>query len=142
MAPRSPSSSGSRVSMPAALLAMQRKVPTRLIWISQVELVDGEMLDLAGLAVAAGGLGGVAGARAVDQDPLLAVGGAGLGEGGVDVFVGGDVALAEDAADFLGYDFAFGVVHVEDRDLHAVRRQRPRGRLAEAGGAAGDDSGD
>src|SRR5215472_4185946 len=32
MAPRSPSGSGSRVIMPAALLAMQRNVPTRLIW--------------------------------------------------------------------------------------------------------------
>jgi hypothetical protein len=31
IAPRSPSSTGGKVSMPAALLAMQRNVPIRLI---------------------------------------------------------------------------------------------------------------
>src|SRR6202000_1531804 len=62
-----------------------------------VEGVEREVLDLAGVAVAPGGLGGVAGAGAVDQDALLAVGGAGLFEGCVDLFVGGDVAGAEHA---------------------------------------------
>ena len=42
------------------------------------------MLDLAVFLVAARGLDRVAGAGAVDQDALLAVGGARLGEAGVD----------------------------------------------------------
>ena len=45
-----------------------------------VEGVEREVLGLAGLLVAAGGLEGVAGAGAVDQDALLAVRRAGLGE--------------------------------------------------------------
>ncbi len=41
MAPRSPSASGCSVSMPAADLAMQRKVPTRLIWMMRSKLATG-----------------------------------------------------------------------------------------------------
>jgi hypothetical protein len=78
-----------------------------------------EVLGLAGLLVAAGGLEGVAGAGAVHQDPLLAVGRRGLVEGRVDSSSEGDVALAEDAAHFLGNGFALGSVHVEDGDLDA-----------------------
>ena len=54
----------------------------------------------------------------------------------------GDVAGAEDAADF-GCDLfaAFGV-HIEQRDLDAVRGQHAGRGLAEAGGAAGDDGGE
>ncbi|MNT42103.1 hypothetical protein D3C72_1785030 [compost metagenome] len=44
MAPRSPSSSASSVSMPAADLAMQRKVPTRLIWMMRSKLASGKCL--------------------------------------------------------------------------------------------------
>ena len=55
IAPRSPSSIGSRDSMPAADLAMQRKVPTRLIWISMLNRSSGKCLispvSLARLAV-------------------------------------------------------------------------------------------
>ena len=97
------------VSMPAADLAMQRKVPTRLIWMMRSKASSGKCLispvSLSRLAV----LIGVAGAGAVDQDALLAVGGAGLGEAGVDLFVGRDVDLAEDAADFLGDGFALAL---------------------------------
>jgi hypothetical protein len=42
MAPRSPSASGGSVSMPAADLAMQRKVPTRLIWMMRSKLAVGK----------------------------------------------------------------------------------------------------
>ena len=64
-------------------------------------------LDLAGLLVAADRLRRVGDAGAIDQDPLLAMRRAGLGEGGVDRFVGGDVDLAEDAADLAGDLLAF-----------------------------------
>ena len=100
------------------------------------------MLGLAGLLVAAGGLGGVAGAGAVDEDALLAVRGAGLFEGGVDVGVGGDVAFAEHAAHFFRDLFALRLIHVENGDLDSVRGEGADGGLAEAGGAAGDDCGD
>ena len=96
----------------------------------QVERLDREVLDLAGLSVAAGGLEGVAGAGAVDQDALLAVGGARLGEGGVDVLFGGDVAQAErPRRSRLGDRLALGVVHVEDGDLDALSGQGARRSL-------------
>ena len=65
-----------------------------------------------------------------------------LGEAGVDRLVRGDVDLAEDAADLAGDLLAALGVAVEDGDLDALGGKRPRGRLAEAGGAAGDDGGD
>src|SRR3990167_2113258 len=43
MAPRSPSI-GSRSSMPLADLAMQRKVPTRLIWMIRLKASSGKCL--------------------------------------------------------------------------------------------------
>ena len=99
------------------------------------------MLGLARGLVAACSLGGVAGAGAVDQDALLAVGGAGLFEAGVHIRVGGDVDLAEDAADFACDLLALLFVHVEQSDLHPLRGEGSGGGLAEAGGAAGDDGG-
>jgi hypothetical protein len=66
---------------------------------------------------------------------------AGLGEGGVDLLLGGDVDLAEHAAQFLGERFALLRVEVEQRDLHAVAGQAARGGGPQAGGAAGDDGG-
>ena len=128
--------------MPAADLAMQRKVPTRLIWMMRSKSAIGKCLISPVLLVAAGGLDGVAGAGAVDEDALLAVRGARLGEAGVDLLVAGDVDLAEHAADFLGQGLAGGFVQVEDRDLDAVLGQAARGGGAEAGGAAGDDGRD
>jgi hypothetical protein len=65
-----------------------------------------------------------------------------LAKAGVDLFLGGDVALAEDAADFLCDFFALGFVHVEDGALHALGRQVADRGFAEAGGAAGDNRGD
>ena len=67
------------------------------------------------------------------------MGGASLGERCRDLLVPGHVDFAEDAADF-GRDLLalFGIA-VEHGDLGALRRQRTRGRLAEARGAAGDD---
>ena len=61
------------------------------------------------------------------------------GEARIDVLFGGDVDLAEDAADVLRHRFALLFVHVEDGDADAVGRQRPNGGFAEARGAAGDD---
>ncbi len=105
----------------------------------QLELVHRVALELAGRLVLADGLGGVGDAGAVDQDPLLPMGGAGLVERGRDLLVARHIDLAEDAAD-LGRDFlALVGVAVEDRDLGALGGQRPRGRLAEARCAAGDD---
>ena len=40
--PRSPSASGSRSIIPFADLAMQRKVPTRLIWMIQSKASSGK----------------------------------------------------------------------------------------------------
>src|SRR3546814_20387038 len=64
-----------------------------------------------------------------------------LGEGGVDRCVVGDVAFAEDAAEFGGDRETLFFLQVEDRDLDALRRERARGRGAEARGTAGDDGG-
>jgi hypothetical protein len=102
-----------------------------------------EVLDLAGVLVAAGGLDRVAGAGAVDQDALLAVGRARLFEAGVDFGVAGDVDGAEGHAQlFLERLAAIGLaVEVEDGDLDALGDQGPDGGLAEAGRAAGDDGG-
>ena len=85
MAPRSPSQ---RLQVQHALrrLGDAAEGADQVDLDDQVEGVQREVLGLAGLLVAAGGLGGVAGAGAVDQDPLLAVGRAGLGEGRVDLF--------------------------------------------------------
>ena len=44
MAPRSPSSSTGRVSMPAALLVMQRKVPIRFTWMIRSKFSSGYSL--------------------------------------------------------------------------------------------------
>ena len=82
---------------------MQRNVPIRLIWMMRSKASTGKMPDRAGLLVAARGLHGVAGAGAIDQDTLLAVCRARLGETGVDLRVRGDVDLAEHAAQ-LGRD--------------------------------------
>src|SRR5580693_6332265 len=68
--------------------------------------------------------------------------GAGLGEGRVDLLVGGHVAPAEHPADVDRHRLALGVVHIEDGDLDALGGQRAYGRLAEAGSAAGDHRGD
>src|SRR3546814_5677776 len=60
------------------------------------------MLDAAVFLAAARGLDRVAGAGAVDEDAFLPMRFARLGEGGVDRCVVGDVAFAEDAAEFGG----------------------------------------
>ena len=130
--------------MPAADLAMQRKVPTRLIWMIMLKASIAKRLDFAGVAVAADGLRSGAGSGAVDQDPLLAVGGAGRIEGRIDLFLRSDVGGTEDAADFLGDVFALFVLtlEIEDGDLDALGRERARRRFTQAGRAAGDHRGD
>src|SRR5690606_20224081 len=75
-------------------------------------------------------------AGAVDRQPLLAMGGPGLVEGGGDRGVVGDVDLAEDAADLGGDALAGFFVEIEQGDLDALRRQRPGRALAEARGPA------
>src|SRR3546814_8590611 len=99
------------------------------------------MLDAAVFLRPARGLDRIAGAGAVDEDAFLPDRGARLGEGGIDARVVGDVAFAEDAADFLGDRLALFFLQVEDRDLDALCRERARGRRAEARSAAGDDGG-
>jgi short chain dehydrogenase len=64
-----------------------------------------------------------------------------LGEGGIDLFVGGHINLAENTADLLGDGLTLLLVEVEQRDLCAKRCERPRGGRTEAGSAAGDDGG-
>ncbi|MNY27688.1 hypothetical protein D3C86_1616130 [compost metagenome] len=88
--------------------------------------------DLAGVALAADGLLARGDAGAVDGQALLAVGGAGLDEAGGDALVRGHVHLAEDAADFLGDLLAALFVQVEQGDLDALGRQRPRRAFAQA----------
>ena len=97
------------------------------------------MLDAAVFLGSAGGLHRIAGAGAADQHRFLTVGGTRLGEAGIDRLVRRDIDLTEDAADLVGEGLALFGLQVEDRDLRAFRRQRPRGRRAEARGTAGDD---
>ncbi len=108
----------------------------------QVELIEREVFRLPGFLVAAGGLDRIAGAGAVDQDPLLADGGAGFGETGIDRGFVGHVDVTENAAEFLGEGFAFFGVEVEQGDLDAVRGQFAGGCGPEAGSATRDDGGD
>ena len=100
------------------------------------------MLDGAGVLVAAGGLDGVAGAGAVDQDTLLADGGAGFGKAGIDGGFVSDVDIAEYAAKLFCERFALLGVEVEQCDLHAVAGEFAGGCGAEAGSATGYDGGD
>ena len=83
----------------------------------------------------------VAGTRAIDEDAFLTVRFARLGKGGVDRCVVGDVAFAEDAAEFGRDREALFFLQVEDRDLDALRGKRARGSGAEARGTTGDDGG-
>src|SRR5579862_195739 len=108
----------------------------------EVERLAREAAQLARLLVARRGLDGIAGAGAVDEDALLAVGRARLLERGDDAVFLGDVGLAEHAADLRRDRLALRLVHVEERDLHAALCERARRRLAEARCAAGDDGGD
>ncbi len=107
----------------------------------QLNASSGKCLMLPSSLRAARGLDRVAGARAVDEDALLPVRFARLGEGGVDRRVVGDVALAEDAAEFGRDREALFFLQVEDRDLDALGGERARGGGAEARGTAGDDGG-
>src|SRR6478609_7343062 len=87
IAPRSPSSSGVSDSMPFADFAMQRKVPTRLIWMIRLKASSGKWVGwpvflsrpavFTALPVPA------------QFDALLAVRRAGLGEGRIDLGVRG-----------------------------------------------------
>ena len=128
--------------MPAADLATQRKVPIRLIWMSQLNASRLKCLMLPSSFDRLAVFIALPVPAQQTSTRFLAVRRARLGEAGIDALVAGHVDLAEDAADFLGDRFAFLRLHVEDRDLDALRRERPRGRRAEAGGAAGDDGGD
>ena len=100
--------------MPAAVLAMQRKVPTRLIWMMRSKFERGKALIspvfLSRLAVLMA-LPVPAQLTRMRSWPMR---GAGLGEAGVDLFLVGDVDLAEHAADFRGQRFAGFGVQVED----------------------------
>jgi len=91
------------------------------------------MPDLAGLAVAAGGLEGAADAGAIDQDPLLPDQPAGPRETGIHFGIGRHIDLAEDAADVTGDPLAKLGIEIEQRDLDPVRSEPPRGRGPEAG---------
>ncbi|CAM5471471.1 hypothetical protein RLIN73S_03407 [Rhodanobacter lindaniclasticus] len=55
--------------------------------------------------------------------------------------LGGDVGAQEACglAEFLRRGLALVLIDVEQRDLAAMRHEGPRHRVAETGGAAGDD---
>src|SRR6516165_9969523 len=122
MTPRSPSSSGGKVSIPAADLAMQRNVP-----------------DLATLAVAAGGLECVPGAGAVDENALLPDQPACSRKAGIDLRFRGNVNPAEQATDFTCNPLAQLRVQIEQRDLDPMPGQAPGCCRAQPRGAASDD---
>ena len=90
------------------------------------------VVDLARGPVAAGGLDGVAGAGAVDQDALLSDGRAALGEAGIDRVFLGHIDQAEHAAQFLGQGFAGGLVQIKQGHLHAVGGQAACRRRTQA----------
>src|SRR3569623_1697399 len=106
-----------------------------------IERLDREMTDLAGFAIALGRLGRAADPGAVDQDPLLAVRRARMGEGRIDLLLGGDVHRAEHPAQFGGELFAELDVTVEDRHLDASRGERAHRRLAKPRRTTGNDGG-
>ena len=95
--------------------------------------------ELAGVALLRHGALARRDAGAVDENPLDPVRGAGLGERRVDGGLVGHVGLAEQRADLAGDGPPALGVHVEDRDLGALRGQHAGRGLAEAGGAAGHD---
>ena len=99
------------------------------------------MLDLAGLAILADRRLGIAAASAGNQDALLPVGRARLGEGGVEAFVRQHVGLAEDRTGLRRGGFARFGVEVEDRDFRPGSAQRLDAGKPQTGCAAGDDGG-
>ena len=102
---------------------MQRKRPDEVDLDGQLELLHRVGLGRLGFLVATDRLGGIGDTGAIDQDPLLPMRVARLGEGGGDLLVAGHVDLAEHAADLAGNPFsAFGVA-VEYRDLGAPTAQ-------------------
>src|SRR5699024_10893963 len=101
------------------------------------EISHWEMAELAAVLLAAGGLGGADNAGGIDQDPLLAVGGARPGKGGIDLFLRGHVNCAEDAAKLLRQCLALLGIDVKQGDFRAGGGQAARGGSAEPRGAAG-----
>src|SRR5690606_2596379 len=101
------------------------------------EILERKMPDLAGLAGARRGLGRDSHAGAVDKYPLLAMRGARLGEGGIDLRVRGHVHLAEGSADLARDDLAGRRVEIEDGDPRPFGRERPRRRLTQSRGSPG-----
>ena len=99
------------------------------------------MAYLATLLVALGGLDRVTDTGAIDEDAFLAVRLARPGKTRIDIFIAGDIDLAEDATDVLGNRLALFLVHVEDGDLRPLRGNCAGGSFAEAGGPTGDDCG-
>ena len=95
------------------------------------------MLDFARIAIATGGLDGIARASAIDQDAFLAMCLTRLGKGRIDAGFIGHIAFAENAADFLGDLLALFLLQVENRDLGPLGRKRASGRFAQARCTAG-----
>ena len=118
--------------MPAADLAMQRKVPTRLIRITRSKLASGKCFILPLVLSRPAVLTALPGAGAVDEHARLAVRRARLREARVDLLFQGHVDLAEDAAELGRQRLCLRCVEVEPRDLDAVAGQAPRGRATEA----------
>src|SRR5690606_13496374 len=104
-----------------------------------VEGIEREMLDAAIFLGAARSLDRVAGASAIDEDAFLPDRGARLFKRGIDRGVVGDVAFAEHTAELFGNRLALFFLQVEDRDLHALRRERAGSSRAEARSASGND---
>jgi hypothetical protein len=102
----------------------------------QLENVEREMFDLAGVLGAVGRFHGRADAGAIHQDALLAVGLPGCFEAGGDAIVAGDVDLAEGCAQFRGGDRAAILVTIEDGALHAFGAELLNRGSAEARRAA------
>ena len=118
--------------MPATDLAMQRKVPTRLIRITRSKSASGKCFILPLVLSRPAVLTALPGAGAVDEHARLAVRRARLREARVDLLFQGHVDLAEDAAELGRQRLCMRWVEVEPRDLDAVAGQAPRGRATEA----------
>ncbi len=140
MAPRSPSGSGSSVSMPAALFGDATEGADQIDLDDPLEILQRIFLDLAGLLVAGDGFRRSADARAVPlecaPDRSLRVPWQRPHRPPASRL---HIDLAEHAAELLRQRLAEIAVQIEQGDLDAVRRQHPRGGSPETRSTAGDD---
>ena len=128
--------------MPAADLAMQRNVPTRLIWMMRLNASSGKclisrvVLSRRAVLIALPVPAQLTRMRSWPSAARALAKPASTSASEVTSTLQNTPPIS------LRERFALLGVEVEDRDLDAVRRERARRRRAEAGGAAGDDGGD